>query len=243
MATTQQKPITPERMLDLATLNDIQLSPDGAIAVFVLGHAFTETGKPASASVVAATLDNGAIRSYSPHGAHDRMPRWSPDGGRLAILSDRRHDGADDASAAPTWVYALSRDGTDAHPLGVARGDVHDMVWVPDGSRLILLMTESQPENDGQSPPRDGASDVVEDVVEVEKHPRFARLWSLDMGGGDMVALTPAGAQVWEFGLAPDGREAAVVVSDAPFEWSWYQTRLAMVSLSTGSMTTSSSSE
>jgi dipeptidyl aminopeptidase/acylaminoacyl peptidase len=229
MTEAQQQPITVERMLDLATLSDIQLSPDGTIAAFVRGRAYTEAGTSAPTSIVVVTIDDGLMRPYSPPDAHERMPRWSPDGKTLAILSDRPdREGMGEASGVSTRVYLLSRDGSSARPLSAAKGEVQDMVWAPDGSRLILLMTEPHPENLGSAP----------DVVEVEKHPRYARLWSLDIGGDEVAPLTPAGLQVWEFGLSHDGRDAAVVVSDAPYEWSWYQSRLAMASLDTGRVTT-----
>ncbi len=230
MTRTQAQPITVERMLDLATASDVQLSPDGTLAAFVHTQASGEIGAPLMSSLVAVAAD-GSMRSYSPPGVHERMPRWSPDGAALAVLSNRPAV-LGDAVAERTFVWVLTREGDSARRLTAPQGEVRDMAWTPGGSALILLMTEPGLETSGAD------AGAASDVVEVEKHPAYTRLWRLDLDGGDPDPLTPPGLQVWEFGLSPDGRSAAVVVSDVPFEWSWYQTRLAIASFDAGEATT-----
>jgi dipeptidyl aminopeptidase/acylaminoacyl peptidase len=220
---TDRSPVTVEAMLDLRTMSDVQLSPDGSLAVIVIGQAFSERDRPSPSSIWAVSIDDGTIRSYTPDGTADRMPRWSPDATILAVLSDRAHRDAGGVPVAGAQVYLMPRDGSEARRLTSVHGVIHDMAWTPDGSQLILLMTEPESEQHRGE----------DDVIEVEQHPLFWRLWSVTLADGAVTALTPPGLQVWEFGLAPDGATAALIVSDAPFEWSWYQARLAVLALGT----------
>ncbi len=41
--------------------------------------------------------------------------------------------------------------------------------------------------------------------------------------------MTEGDQQIWEFTWSPDGREILVLASDEPYEWSWYEPRLARV--------------
>jgi dipeptidyl aminopeptidase/acylaminoacyl peptidase len=181
---------------------------------------------------MAVPVEGGAVRPYSAGSAVDRALRWSPDGATLAFLSNRPHNLPEDAHAAETQLYLLPRDGGEARRLTAVQSDIQDVTWAPDGSRLILLMPEPEPDEERKRREERG------DAIDVEARPRHWRLWGADVATGDLTPLTPAGLQVWGFGLAPDGRTAALVVSDLPYEWSWYNARLAVAPLDASEMRT-----
>lgn len=86
-------------------------------------------------------LATGATRIVAERpGVRHWRPRWSPDGSRLAFLSQRL--GWNDL-----WMAAA--DGGDARPW-VRRGhDIDDHAWSPDGMRLVATLN------------RDGAFDLI----------------------------------------------------------------------------------
>src|SRR5580704_6057815 len=61
----------------------------------------------------------------------DSLPRWSPDGQRLAFGSDRDHPGL-------SSVYLLGRDLGEARPVGTIRGSCEEIAWSADGQRLLI---------------------------------------------------------------------------------------------------------
>jgi TolB protein len=66
--------------------------------------------------------------TYTPH--EDRCPMWSPDGRRIAFVSD--HYGHEE-------VWVIDADGTDAQRLTV-NGGVPG--WSPDGERIAFCRGE-----------------------------------------------------------------------------------------------------
>jgi serine/threonine-protein kinase len=98
------------------------ISPDGARLAL---KAVTDLGeniwiKPVGAGPMARLTFVG----------EERMPRWSPDGERVAFISPRNQN---------LDVWALNADGTgEAELLADLEQSVADMAWTPDGSALLL---------------------------------------------------------------------------------------------------------
>jgi len=233
-ALTAPRPITVDDALELRAVSDATLTPDGKLALFVTGKGYDEKDKRAARTIMAVALDklddsaNGSPWAYSAGediGAADSAPRPAPDGATVAFLSDRSHGLSDDAHAAKTQVYLLPRAGGEARRLTAVGGEIRDLAWSPDGSRLVLLMEEPRSDKERRGDEERG------DALDVEERPRYTRLWGVDPTSGATTPLTPPNLQVWDFGLSADGRSAAVVVSDAPYEWSWYDARLAVAAL------------
>ncbi len=134
---------------------------------------------------------------------------------------DREEDGQ-------RQVHLLPRAGGEARQLSHLEGEIQSgrsldpLAWFPDGSRIAVIMAEPK---DADARAREERGD---DRIVFEEEPRFWRLWSVDARSGEAVAISPAGLQVWEFALSPDGRRVAAVVSDQPYEWDWYAARLAV---------------
>src|SRR5690242_17846676 len=120
MTATPPRPITIDDLLELRTLSDVALAPDGSLAAFVTGKSYDEKDKPTPKTIMAVPAAGGAARPYSAGQAVDELPRWSPDGGRLAFLSSRPHDLPEEAHAAKAQVYLLPRDGGEASRLTAA---------------------------------------------------------------------------------------------------------------------------
>src|SRR4029453_7942490 len=103
------------------TLDSVDISPDGKWVIFdLLGHVYRV---PALGGVAEClTQDSGAALNYHP--------RYSPDGARIAFVSDRR-GGQDNL-----WV--MDADGRNPQPVFLDRGSrVRQPAWMPDGSSIV----------------------------------------------------------------------------------------------------------
>lgn len=120
-------PLTAERVVefdtDEATWVSLDVSPDGqSLVIDVLGDLYL------------LPVTGGTARPLTDGMAFDSQPRFSPDGARVAFVSDR--DGAENV-----WVVEV--DGTGAKKLSDNDGAAQfaSPAWAPDGSHVVASRT------------------------------------------------------------------------------------------------------
>lgn len=144
-------PLSPKTLVyGFSTAGDPQISPAGDRIVFTLAKADEETAKVKS-DVWMCNVDGSDPRRLTWSGSRNNGARWSPDGSRIAFVSDR---------VEKSGIFVI-----DANEPGDARGlthhgqIVHDLAWSPDGAS-IAYSTVFDPENpdevelDKDAPPR-----------------------------------------------------------------------------------------
>ena len=111
----------PARVSAAGLVEDVELSPKGERALFV-----------ARGDIFTAPIENGPTRNLTRSSdAHDKWARWSPDGRRIAFVSDR--DGEDE-------IYLLPQDGS-GEPEQLTDGGQamrYAPAWSPDGDHLAF---------------------------------------------------------------------------------------------------------
>lgn len=216
---------TPEVSVELPSVYDAQVSPDGKLVAFVVAENFRKGGATAPkmprANIYAVPTDDGPPVRLINSERSDTMPRWSPDGQLLAFLSDREQDGQ-------RQVYLLPRRGGEARRLTNVNGDIPSprslspMAWTSDGRSISFLKVDGDTDADRQAKAT-GADQIV-----FEEDHRYMRLWMVDVESGETRCVSPNGLQIWEAAVSPDGSRVAAVVSDLPYEGDWYLNRLVV---------------
>jgi len=117
----------PSRIEVAGDIEDFELSPAGERALFV-----------ARGDVFTAPVEEGFTRNLTKtSGAHDKLARWSPDGRKIAFISDRDGD---------EQVYITDQDGSGA-PERLTEGLVgmkYAPRWSPDSERIAFSDKEGK---------------------------------------------------------------------------------------------------
>ena len=91
-------------------------------------------------------LDSSEYRRLTKNRYFDGNPVWSPDGSRIAFLSNRppHKDLDNDEYQGPVDLYVMDPDGSDALRLASGVIGLDAEAWSPDGKSLTFLGYEQQ---------------------------------------------------------------------------------------------------
>ncbi len=123
--------MTSDDLFRIQWLSDARVSPDGRRVAFTVTRMDAEADDYRSSVWLVAT-DGGEPRRLTTGPGKDSAPRWSPDGARLAFLSDR--DGG------KPQLHVIDADGGEARRLTDPPSGVGAAVWSPDGTRLVAVV-------------------------------------------------------------------------------------------------------
>lgn len=101
------------------------VSPDGRLVAYT----FTPRSDLNRSEIRVADLEDGTVRALTgtPH-LHDREPSWSPDGSRIAYVSERSG-----------WyeLHVVQADAGGDRQLTSDGADFSELDWHPDGAQLV----------------------------------------------------------------------------------------------------------
>ena len=180
-------------LVRVASLEDLDLSPDGEYVVYSVGEPNFKADEPRY-DLWRARWDGSDKRALTRTAdADEYQPAFSPDGRRVAFLSDR---GDEDAE---TQVWVMPADAGEAEPLTSFPGGVSDFAWSPDGKMLAVIANDPErPEGEEKPPqPRPIVIDryyFKEDFTGLLSDKR-EHLWLFDVASRKATQLTAGAAR------------------------------------------------
>jgi dipeptidyl aminopeptidase/acylaminoacyl peptidase len=135
--------LTAEVIVDQNFPQDVQIAPVGKQVAYTLAPSGKKEEHETSAIWIASTDRARETRQFTAGEAHDRHPRWSPDGKHLAFLSDR-------AKRGTAQLYLIAADGGEALALTSIKNkkSVDDFAWSPGGGQLAFTSADEPTEED-----------------------------------------------------------------------------------------------
>ena len=216
------QPPTAAGLLAVRTPMEIGFDPRGSRFAFALHAVVSEHGVTQPSDLWIVEGDAGPVRLTDGPSA-DTHPVWSPDGSRLACISDR-------AVAGHHLPYTLVPGGEPALAASF-RGSAEQLVWSADGRRLLVVAADP-----GSYSREVSGTFVTGGASELERGIRrssgaWRRLLMLDLTTGVVTEVGPPGWSVWEVDWDGAGATAVALVADDPAGNGWYRARLARLDL------------
>ena len=114
----------------MESISNPEISPDGSQIVF--GRGFVDIMKDQAASNLWVTDVKGErLRQLTDGEFRDSAPVWSPDGKRIAFLSNR---------SGSTQIHVMWADTRETLQLTRVDRDPSGVKWSPDGTRILFSM-------------------------------------------------------------------------------------------------------
>jgi dipeptidyl aminopeptidase/acylaminoacyl peptidase len=165
-------------------------------------------------------FDGGAPRRLTDQ--DDRLPRWSPDGRRIAFLG--RRDGS-----TTTQIHLVGADGGDLRPLTSAPSSIGLFKWSPDGRWIAYTCADPKTEAERQEEARG------RDWTVMDQNYKHTRLHRIDVASGRTELVTRADMTVHDFDWSPDSQTLVVGAAATPtIDDSFMGVRLHVVPASGG---------
>jgi len=147
--------ITEKDLLKFTWIADPQIAPDGSTVAFVRVTVNEKENRYETSLFAVPTSGNEAPRALTSNG-RDMMPRWSPDGHRIAFVRSIERDG----KSQPGQVYLLDMNGGEAYPLTRETKGVTSLEWSPDGKTVAFTAPVGGDEDKRDEKEKEAKSDV-----------------------------------------------------------------------------------
>jgi len=196
----QKKILSPENFLAVRTLQDPQFSPDGQRVAFVVSE--PQKNEKRIRHIWLYEKKSGAARQLTYSDKSEISPRWSPDGKKLAFLSNR---GGDEQQ-----IYILSMTAGEAAPVTKGKASVTAFDWAPDGQSIAYIAPDPKSEAEEKK------IKDKDDARVVDKDDKQPRLRILDLAKKEEHAVTPAAWKIEEMKWMPDGQSIIVRANGKP---------------------------
>ncbi len=190
-AAAQQRPMTIVDLINVPSLGDPQISPDGSQLLYVRTDADWDKNETVSHIWRVNADGSGSIQLTNGEDG-ESSPRWSPDGSRIAFLADRQE-------AEGTQIYLLSNSGGEGRVLTKHATSVSSITWSPDGTFIYFV---AEDEKTAEEKAREKVNDNVFAFDEDWHH---RHLWRVSVESGDEERITGGDFTVRSYSLSRDG--------------------------------------
>ena len=211
-----KRALTFDHFIDLDTISDPGISPDGQWVAFVVTDYSLQDNR-GNSDIWIASVQGGSSHplTHSPHS--DNQPRWMSDSRRLVFTSSR--DGTQQ-------VYVITIDGGEARKISSLKAPISNLLVSPDDQWIAFSSDLDWPASGSRTEdPYPTEAKVWDDLLyrhwDEWRSGKRSHLFTMPLAGGGIHDLTPLDRDVPTLALggyrdiafAPEGKSIAVVMN------------------------------
>ena len=200
----------PADLFRIQWVTDACIAPDGRLVACTVTRLDEQADDYRSAIWLVPADGSAPPRRFTSGGGKDSAPRWSPDGTRLAFLSDR--------AGGRAQVYVMDVTGGEARQLTAIPQGAGMPVWSPDGTQLVTVVrtggeAQSRDHNGRPQTPPARLITVLKYRANAEGfiYDRRRHLFVVNALTGETRQLTAGDWNDTQPAWSPDGRRLAFV--------------------------------
>ena len=184
---------TVDQVLSLKRAGSPKISPDGRWIAYTVRETNWDDNAYET-EIWLADAAGGATRQLTNAKKSSRSPSWSPDGSKLAFISDRTDK---------NQLYVINPLAGEAEAVTTLEDGISVFEWSPDGKSIAYTATEPKSAALKDREKKYGEFQIVEQDY------RMDQLFVIDLATRATRTLTPAAFTVGSFQWSPDGRSIA----------------------------------
>ncbi|MGH9173054.1 MAG: TolB family protein, partial [Vicinamibacterales bacterium] len=184
--------------VDLRVPSHLRLAPDGRRVAFCVAPIGQREKDPVSAVYVTNSDGETPPRAITGSEHNNTLPRWSPDGGSLAFVSDRVERGEGQ-------LHVIPASGGEPLRLTTLEGGIDQPSWQPDGRAIAFIARRKA---------LAGEKEPDSDIKVASERWKPKAIATVPATGGTPALVGPAEGHVWSFAYSPDGSRIAAVVTE-----------------------------
>ena len=185
---------TVDQILSIKRAGSPEISPDGRWVAYTIRQTNWDDNA-FDTQIWLADAASGSTRQLTNAKKSSQSPAWSPDGSKLAFISDRTDK---------RQIYLISPQGGEAEALTSLEDGVDNFAWSPDAKSIAYTTKEPKSAAVKDREKKYGEFQVI------EQDQRMTHLFTIDVATRATKALTSGSTfTVGSFSWSPDGKNIA----------------------------------